>query len=72
MITGEIVAWNQEVGCGLVESPDSVPKDIEPIVDESVVDRPLDLQVGDVIEYQLGKGSQGWIVSEIISIERKK
>lgn len=69
MITGVITSWDEQGGVGLVTSPEEVPKNIEPIVDEEIVGRSLDLQVGDVIEYELGEGSQGWIVSEVVAIE---
>jgi cold shock CspA family protein len=69
MITGVITSWDSDVGCGLVENPDCIPNDIEPIIDESVVGQSLDLQVGDEIEYELGQDSQGWIVANVLSVE---
>lgn len=68
-LTGEITVWDDHDGFGLVSSPDCVPNDIEPLIDESVVGDSLDLQVGDVIEYELGKDSHGWIVVSVLSVE---
>jgi cold shock CspA family protein len=69
MITGVIKSWDKECGFGLVSSPNSIPKDIEPILDEAVVGQSLDLTVGDEIKYELGQCSQGWIVSDVLSVE---
>lgn len=69
ILSGEITVWDDHDGFGLVESPDCVPNDIEPLIDESVVGNSLDLQVGDVIEYELGQDGHGWIVASILSVE---
>lgn len=68
-LSGTVTTWNQQDGYGLVENPEPVPNGIQPFVDESIVGRSLDLEVGDEIEYRLGQDSRGWLVVDILRVE---